>query len=180
MVHPGPWPIDLSVSHFIQAFQPAWLTVIVKIISFITAPEFYCSLGLVAVVWLWRRQHRRRAYFISGLLLGNAFIPLLKWIFQRPRPSPSLVHVYQHVGLSSFPSGHAIGIVILIAVLYVLNRHTVRRHFLSHMVMGVIVVACVGYSRIFLGVHWISDVFAGYVFGLLWVGTVFWIGKKYI
>lgn len=180
MFHPGPWPIDLSVSNIIQAWQPAWLTAVVKIISFITAPEFYFGFIAVAMIWLWRQNNKRQSLIVGGLLLGNALTPLLKWIFQRPRPSASLVHVYQHLGLFSFPSGHAIGIVILLVILYVLFRHILRRGQLPLLiVIGILAALFVGYCRIYLGVHWMTDVIAGYGIGFLWVGAVFWFEKRY-
>ncbi|MFA6553610.1 MAG: phosphatase PAP2 family protein [Patescibacteria group bacterium] len=179
MFHPGPWPIDLSVSNAIQSFQPAWLTKIVKIISFIVAPEFYSWIILIAVIWLWHKNFKHQSWTIGALALGNASIPFLKWLFQRPRPSSTLVYVYQDIGLSSFPSGHAIAIVILLAILYVVVRDVCNKKIHPWVIIGGIVLGIfVGYCRIYIGVHWITDVMAGYIFGLLWVWAVFGIEKK--
>ncbi|HET6480992.1 MAG TPA: phosphatase PAP2 family protein [Actinoplanes sp.] len=120
------------------------------------------ALGLV--VWLARRGARRLAWWVAittaaGGLLGV----LLKLLFERERPS-FLDPVATAVGYS-FPSGHALnnalGAAVVLAVLLPRVRH--KRWLLA---VGIAVPALTGAFRIGLGVHYLSDVLAGWLFGL--------------
>jgi undecaprenyl-diphosphatase len=105
---------------------------------------------------------------IAGGLLGA----LLKLIFERERPS-FLDPVATAVGYS-FPSGHALnnalGAAVVLAVLLPMVRHRPRlRRWL--LVAGIVVPALTGAFRIGLGVHYLSDVLAGWLFGLVVVAV---------
>ena len=114
---------------------------------------------------------RKRAMALAVLAAGGGGMALnsaLKALFARPRPQ--LVPPLVHVGNASFPSGHALlsaavylSIAVLVARL-VPSRH-VRLYVLA--VAGAL-VALIGFSRVLLGVHYPTDVVAGWVVGGLW------------
>jgi diacylglycerol kinase family enzyme/membrane-associated phospholipid phosphatase len=114
----------------------------------------------------WRREYRLTGWIVGSgvlVLLGN---PVLKLLFDRPRPRP-LVHTWWQGGDLSFPSGHAagMGVVCTIAILLTISatmRGLKRRLLITGWVALGLLVA---FSRIVLGAHYLSDVLAGLAFG---------------
>jgi membrane-associated phospholipid phosphatase len=122
---------------------------------------------LVAAVALlfWRNGRRADAVLVGAAFAGAGLInALLKLEFHRPRPELAFVHPETY----SFPSGHAaVATATFGALAYLLClRPNARRVAL---VLGAAtLVALVGFSRLYLGAHYLSDVLAGTCFGLFW------------
>lgn len=109
---------------------------------------------------------RAQAWFF-GLSVGGAMLLnlLVKVAFARPRPA--LWMSLKPAGYFSFPSGHAMGSAAMATALgFLLWRH--RGHWLAW-VLGLLFALAVGWSRMYLGVHYPSDVLAG------WTGSVGWV-----
>lgn len=126
------------------------------------------DIALVLLLTLLRR--RREATFAALALGGSALLNMgVKHLFARARPTlwesiaPELTY--------SFPSGHAMGSASLAWVLVLLSWHTRWRW--PVLLMMVPFVVLVGYSRIYLGVHYPSDILAGWAAASVWVVTVF-------
>ena len=120
--------------------------------------------GLLLVRRLWVTA----LLIVCATLSGSLVVDLLKAQFGRARPA-IVDHIVQ-VGGQSFPSGHAansaICYITLAALLTQVTRgHATRRYVL---VLAILLVGAIGASRVYLGVHWPSDVLAGWSFGTLW------------
>ncbi|MFI5839297.1 phosphatase PAP2 family protein [Catenuloplanes sp. NPDC051500] len=127
--------------------------------------------GVVAAVLLIRREHRLALYLVVTGVGALLLDPSLKALVGRLRPvvdSP----VSSAPG-ASFPSGHALGTVVAYgAVLLVLLpalRPLRRRVAIT---VWVVLVVLVGFTRIALGVHFVSDVLGGWLLGLAWLGII--------
>lgn len=119
------------------------------------------ALLAVAVGWLsWRRRSRTALWLAVTVIGGMLFNMLLKQMFGAPRPG--LLPHLDIVTSYSFPSGHAAGGAVLLGALAWIAG---RRFWLP----AAILVALVGASRVWLGVHWPSDVAAGWIAGLGWL-----------
>jgi undecaprenyl-diphosphatase len=128
------------------------------------------TIALVAGTLLW--QAGQRAY--AGLLaagVGGAWCvgAVLKELFDRPRPQLIEWRVHD-VTSSSYPSGHATLSMVLAAILvYIVYRLSGRRGTgAAALLAGTAAVLMVGLSRVYLGVHYPSDVVAGYAVGFSW------------
>jgi membrane-associated phospholipid phosphatase len=127
---------------------------------------------VLMTIWLWRRHHRR----IELILAANALVAYmlevaLKHVFGRPRPT--LWEAITRPDTFSFPSGHALSAMAVyggLAAVLVTLRPTRKRVVIT----GAAFLICgIGFSRIYLGVHWPFDVIAGFVAGVpLVVATV--------
>jgi undecaprenyl-diphosphatase len=130
------------------------------ILALITAAAF----GFLA---LQRKQHLA-LYLVAAVAGGTLVSTLLKWGFARPRPD--LVAHGQEVYTSSFPSGHsmlsAIAFLTLGALLASGQTNLGMRAYL--MALAVFLTVIVGVSRVYLGVHWPTDVLAGWAAGAAW------------
>ena len=114
-------------------------------------------------------RHRRMSLFLPAAVLGAAGIAhLLKWTVDRERPDlfPSLVAMPAD---ASFPSAHAMQVTAFVAA-WLVASGSVRR--VGPVLAGLLVVTAVGFSRLYLQVHFPSDVFFGIFGGVLWVGLL--------
>jgi undecaprenyl-diphosphatase len=131
---------------------------------------------LAAAAWLMWRGRRGDSLLVAGGAMGAfALGPLLKIAVERPRPDVAERVVL--VNSWSYPSGHSLNslsVIGLLTVLAVLERPgRVRRVLLT--VLGLVLVLVVGFSRVYLGVHWPSDVLGGWLIGVVWLTMCFTI-----
>lgn len=159
---------------------PHWLSVIVRDITALGSNWvlLYMMISLSAILWC--SQRRLDATKILIMTVGGVVISLgLKYVFERARPDlvPHLIEVYS----PSFPSGHAsMSMVCFLGMAVVLSRnwaHAQARHLF--IIMAIFSAVLVGVSRIMLGVHWPTDVIAGWGIGILWVLFVNQFGSRF-
>ncbi len=124
------------------------------------------ALGLVALMY----TRRNRDAIFTAVAIGGAavFNPVLKAGFQRPRPQLWATLTPEHD--FSFPSGHAMGSMAVVLALVILAWPTRWRW--PVIVLGTVFVVLVGISRVYLGVHYPSDVLAGWGAALAWVTAI--------
>jgi YegS/Rv2252/BmrU family lipid kinase len=139
-----------------------------------TLPE--TAAAVVAVLALWAKGHRRAATWTAAVMASAGIaVLLLKQLVGRDRPV--FDHPLEVLHSYSFPSGHATGIASAAGVAVVLTTMLARRRVVRRLVgvLAVAVALLVGADRIFLGVHNVSDVVAGYLLGaglvVLWLAV---------
>lgn len=117
---------------------------------------------VTAAFLLWRREPDRAAVLVLGTVVSFILVHVLKDIFDRPRPARPHVDV----GLSAFPSGHATYAVAWVAVALALTRAmpTIATRF-AFVTVSIVIAAFVAASRVYLRVHYPSDVFGGLALG---------------
>ncbi|MEH2375430.1 phosphatase PAP2 family protein [Nostoc sp.] len=122
----------------------------------------------VTVLLLWWRRYREEAKVFVIACLGALILNTgLKLCFSKPRPE--LWHQLISEKSFSFPSGHALGSMVL----YGFIAYELATHYpdLAKVIysLTVILIAAIGISRLYLGVHWPTDIIAGYGVGFLWL-----------
>ncbi|GAB2574353.1 hypothetical protein Aab01nite_15770 [Paractinoplanes abujensis] len=150
---------DFSLAH------PAWAS-FMWWWCLVFDPWTWRAAALALVIWLVRRGARPLAYWVAiTMIAGGLLGVLLKLVFERQRPS-FLDPVATAVGYS-FPSGHALnnalGAAVIVMALWSFVPRRRRRWLVA---AGIAVPALTGLFRIGLGVHWLSDVVGGWLFGL--------------
>lgn len=127
----------------------------------------------VASIFLWLTHHRWSVYILLvGVFGGQILNSTLKALFARERPS--VVAAVDHVSSLSFPSGHAMAAMIAYgSIAYLIGRlePTPRLRRVTWTLAGIIILA-IGISRMYLGVHYPSDILAGFIGGLAWIAFV--------
>jgi membrane-associated phospholipid phosphatase len=168
--------IDQPVAEWSAGHRVAWLTAAMRVVTTLGSP-LGVTLTVVAVVGLveWRAR-RFWPGLIAAVVLGGAQLleTSAKVIVARPRPPSTLWAHDMSAGGFSFPSGHATLAAAgygLIAALLVRYLRPVRARA-AVWVAAATATATVGLSRVYLGVHWLSDVLAGWLVGTVWLGLV--------
>lgn len=139
----------------------------------------YAALLAVLAAVLVRRGRARTAVWSALTVLGGALLnTAVKSVVHRTRPV--LVHPVAHATFSSFPSGHAQGVVVATGVLLVVLRAGRAHHRrAAEVVVAVVWVLLMGASRVGLGVHFLSDVVAGYLLGAAWLSAAVLVGGRW-
>lgn len=125
---------------------------------------------LISLYLLFKKKRRDLAvWYVLTIALGAGLLnQLLKFLFQRPRPT--IEHLVEQGGYS-FPSGHSMGSMILYGALVFLIVQLSRKRITKWIALAcaAILVFLIGFSRIYLGVHFPSDVIGGYSLGAAWL-----------
>lgn len=126
----------------------------------------------VAAVLAWRGRGRLAAAWCAATALGGALNWVLKAFFERARPAHE--HVLVQADGWSFPSGHASGAMLVYGLLaYLVAREAPSAWRLPAALAAALLIAAVGFSRVILQVHYLSDVLAGYASAAAWIAA--WI-----
>jgi undecaprenyl-diphosphatase len=147
------------------------LTVAVKALTFMGSLQVVTALSIAVIAWLLIARSHRRLYAFAAAVVGSAILTqALKLFFQRARPSNPLVLAHGY----SFPSGHSMAAMTfygtLAYVIYFSDKGHLRLRLAAVAACG-LMVGLIGLSRIYLGVHYFSDVVAGYAAGLGWASV---------
>jgi undecaprenyl-diphosphatase len=164
---------DDAVRYTVRGVASPRLTGVLRWVTSLGSSLALVPATLVAAAIFVRRRRNRAAILLVVTMAGVTLLNwLLKVLFQRGRPVPffdlPLPSSY------SFPSGHALASFCFYASLAALLTARTRRAGLRLAIWtsAALVIAAVGFSRIYLGVHYASDVAAGYGAGFVWVLTV--------
>lgn len=165
--------LDLGASAGLHAFalrHDAFVTVL-KLVSTIGSAFVYVPLFTALAVWLFVRGLRRLAAFVAVTVAGSPIInALVKSAVDRARPV--LPDPVAQAGGHSFPSGHAQGATVAVAVMLLVFLPTLRGGARTAALIAAptwVILVC--FSRVGLGVHFVSDVVAGVILGAAWVAA---------
>jgi undecaprenyl-diphosphatase len=148
-------------------------TAVLHAVTQLGSPLFLLPMTIVCSLTFLHQRRIRGAVLLTVTMLGVTLLNwILKAIFQRPRPLPFF-------GLtmptsSSFPSGHSLASFCFYGALAALLTARLRSPVLRAVVwaLAAVIIVSVGFSRLYLGVHYPSDIVAGYATGFVWVLTV--------
>jgi undecaprenyl-diphosphatase len=128
---------------------------------------------LLVISWLVLGDFRKALMMALGVGGGGALFQILVHLFNRPRPV--FPDPLETIHLGSFPSGHTVGTVLFYSLLLYLYLPRISSRVLKTLVVLAVVVfiLVLGFSRIFLGSHYLTDVLASIALALAWGGLVY-------
>jgi undecaprenyl-diphosphatase len=170
---------DLNIIKWINGIRFPWLTTVMNTITFLGSFYFLLPGYLIIAVLLYRSDSKATALFFAAIsIIGALMILAAKYLFHRTRPDMPFLHA--ETGFS-FPSGHATSSVIFFGwLVYLLFMHFVFTKPVKWLIclLAILVCAAIGFSRVYLEVHYATDVLAGYCLGTLYfLVTVFFREK---
>jgi undecaprenyl-diphosphatase len=174
VVHHDPLTrFDLTLTTWIRAHTTPLGDRIFTVISLIGSPVTMAAVAAVGALLIGlRRKWLALAAWVAGFAGAGLLSLVLKTIIRRPRPAGA--EAFLNGETFSFPSGHALGSLVGYGMLaYVIGStwvETVAGRSRLAIVTSMLVVA-IGISRLYLGVHYFSDVVAGYAVGLVWLSV---------
>ena len=172
--------LDEPAAHWLAAHRDLWLTSTLKLVTLLGNWEFIGTAAvLVTAIVVWRSRTWLPAVLaVVGTCGIGLVIAAAKAIVGRSRPGSPFAVVSEDG--YSFPSGHATGTAAVALICawmltrWVLSSWAAR---VTTWAVAVAVTGAVGFSRVYLGVHYVSDVVAGWFLGAAWAGSVMLIGS---
>lgn len=167
--------LDTVVFKWIAPLVNPDMTSAMKTITFFGSSSFlFPAYGVLILVFLFHRKDKRLSLEIAAIAItGTILLFTLKSIFHRHRPPNQIIHA---VNSFSFPSGHAFSSFTFFGLLiYLLWKpkgiNAALRWSLS--ILFFLAACAVAFSRVYLHVHYASDVIAGFCLCLVWLGITF-------
>lgn len=161
--------MDTMVQHFLQTHGTEVGETIFFGVSYFGAPVLFVAVVATVLWFAWRRDWQRAGALALTSGSGVALSNVLKMVFHRGRPETATEFITRHTW--SFPSGHAMNSMISYGflALLLLEFVTGRRERIAVVVLTVVLIAAIGFSRLYLGVHYLSDVGGGWIAGAAWL-----------
>ena len=158
------FPGDLGISHTVQATRSAWLDATLGAVSWLGFPPQSDVLFGAIVVFLFIFRERWGAICAAMAAVGSGGLYLLvEHVVGQPRPDADLVRVVGPIQATGFPSGHLATFTAVFGLLAYLGYCRLRPSSTRWLPVGLVLIllALMGFARIYAGHHWASDVFAG-------------------
>lgn len=169
---------DILIYNFISRFIKPNIT---KFFTVITELGDYIGVFIATIIILiynHKYNTKRNTSLIILLVLCSLYVLISKNIFQRPRPD-----ILQLIDIDgfSFPSGHStFSIAIYGYLIYLMSKDNNQWRKCIIITLLTLLIICIGLSRIYLGVHYFSDVLAGFISGLIILNLVLVIENRFI
>ena len=170
----GSTSFDSGITSWMVAHRTEALTRLARFLSAVGSQTILLPVAGVAALVLAGRRHLALAGLVVAAWGGAiGLYTVIKHFVHRPRPP---AHIWlTKVTSTSFPSGHATqSLATFAALAFVLAVLAPRAGSIAK-VLALILAGAIGWSRVYLGVHWTTDVIAGWLIGAAWITIVFWV-----
>lgn len=162
-----------------ETIGPAWLQEAVRDVTSLGSFSLLGFITIVVVVGMLLQGKIRTGWYLAACVVGGAILSTaLKALFDRPRPDlPAVAKVFT----ASFPSGHATVSAVVFLTIGVLLAEAAETKALQVFYLGVatFMTLVIGASRVYLGVHYPTDVLAGWMLGTAWA-LLCWAGAQFL
>lgn len=163
-----------------EPIGPEWFVIAMKDVTSLGSTTVLTIITFVALGFLLSSKRFALAGVLgASITLGTIFNSLLKNIFERARPE--FVAEGVPIDSFSFPSGHAmLSAIVYLSLGALLARSEQRRPYKAY-ILGIVIALTllIGSSRLYLGVHYPTDVLAGWCIGALWAMATWWVAARF-
>lgn len=169
--------LDILINQKMPLIHGSTLNKIMFLITNIVSIKFLIFLlAILLIVLIYKKRFYNVLLLTFGLAGGVSLELLLKAIVQRLRPENTIIETSNY----SLPSGHATTAIIFFSLLIYFFKDGIKEKFLrySFIIINIILIILIGFSRIYLCAHWFSDVIIGYLIGVMWMLLLILILKK--
>ncbi|MDO5811656.1 MAG: phosphatase PAP2 family protein [Bacillota bacterium] len=166
-------PIDWFIYHLVQNLKCDFMTSFFKLCSNLGSTWFYVILVLVLVLL----KNKKDVWIGIHLLIIQGINRIIKALVKRPRP-PQMYHLVKETNYS-FPSGHSMSAMIGYGLLIVEVKKSSLKYRKIIEVFLAIMIILIGLSRIYLGVHYFSDVIGGFLLSLSYLLFIYYNTSLY-
>jgi undecaprenyl-diphosphatase len=170
---------DLMVFDRVEGFVSPFTTRFMQFITFFGNHKFLIPANVILIVYfLFIKKHRWYSIKVPVIAAGGVLLMfILKFIFNRPRP---LIPLLEPVKGLSFPSGHAMMSMSFYGLLIFLVWENVYNRFWKwfYTILLLLFIFLIGFTRIYLRLHYFSDVIAGFSVGIIWLSLSIYVMRR--
>ena len=160
---------DVAILQWLHGHQSKTLTALMVEMTYLGTGTVVIVVVGVAALFLWHTEHKHSARLLLAATVGNIVLNgALKLVYHRPRPS---VFAWQTPAVSSsFPSGHAMSATVVYGTVAYLLIRLQKHRWAKGMTLAsaILLILLICLTRLYLGVHYPSDVLGGIIVGLAW------------
>ena len=171
---------DRDIIAAIQGLESPLLTKVMKFFTFVGSAPVVIVLIILLIIILYKvLHHRLELILLISTIIGSAVLnQILKQVFHRFRPN---FHRLIDISGYSFPSGHAMNaFTVYVIISFLLWRHIPSKWGRSLLIcISTVMILAIGISRIYLGVHYPSDIIGGYLASGFWLAVAIWFFQYY-
>ena len=156
---------DSPIQTWLRGDLPAFLTTFFKLFTSLIDPlGIIIWVSVLSMFFLYKKWKLEAALLAGNLILHGILIKLIKLVYQRSRPSIS--HLVEEGGYS-FPSGHSMATAIVVGSLIIIVQQRMQNQHIKRLVQGLLLlfILTIMASRVYLGVHYPTDVIGGALMG---------------
>lgn len=155
---------------------PRWMDAIFMALAWLGTNITLLPISIIVVLWLVLREKQyHAAVYVATVQIGsNSLNPVLKFLYERSRPD--VIPRRGWYGWASYPSGHAIASVAVLVTLAVVLHRSKGWRWPMRVIVPVLLVSL--FSRMYLGVHWPTDVVGGTAVGLVWLAFTYFAFRE--
>ncbi|HEY8689272.1 MAG TPA: phosphatase PAP2 family protein [Chitinophagaceae bacterium] len=170
---------DQDAFNFLSKYVSDVNTDLMQVFTFLGTHTFLIPANIILISYfLFIKKHRWYSIKVPVVALSSLLLMFsLKFIFHRDRPLTPLLEVAKGY---SFPSGHALMSItfygLLIFLVWQIEKNALLKWMLT--ILLILLIISIGISRVYLRVHYASDVLAGFCVGLMWLFLSLWILRK--
>jgi undecaprenyl-diphosphatase len=164
---------DRAIQSWVHGFARPGLTGLMRVLSWVGSPFAAAPAVALAAGVLWWKRMKDDAVLVAAAALGGVLLDeVMKLHFKRVRPEVPWALVHEHS--FSFPSGHSVLAMVMYGVIVYKTQDKLPSRWLraALMLAALAMVVGIGVSRVYLGVHYPSDVAGGYFVGAVWLAAV--------
>ena len=160
--------LDFTAQRLVEGIVNPTITIFMTSITFLGSDTFTWGLaGLVIIILLLKKEWWTMLSLLMTIRVGAVILSFLKEFFHRARPMPQMVSSQGY----SFPSGHAFYSTLVYGFMIYLTWKFIRINWLRSLIfiLCTLLILLIGFSRIYLNVHWLTDVVGGYSAAFSWL-----------
>ena len=174
-------PFDIPITLWFQKFDSPALRSTMEWVSYFFGTWRMAIVVAVIAFILWRIKGREEAIFLAAAGIVSLLHVAIKLAIERARPLAQLVQIFSVETTEGYPSGHAFASIMVFGFLLYLILTLVPQLSLRiiSLIFFPLLILLIGTSRIFLGVHWTTDVLGGYLIGGFLLTGLIWLYERW-
>lgn len=167
----GLFPGDTTIARAVQAVDASGVGAMVRLLNGVFHAPVLIGITIALSIFLGILGYIPQMFLLAATSLAQVTNAALKTMVGRPRPEDGHVQVTEQASGLSFPSGHTMGTVVFCGVIIYLSYQLISNRYLRLAVQALAITQmfAIGFSRVYTGAHWPSDVVGGFLWGAWFV-----------